>query len=107
MTAHVDVDFEDEEVIDDCRSATEDGPPDETPCVIPKSGGPLMLRGEFEIESAVGESASSGTETVLCRWGASGEKPFCDGSHGEIGFTDEDEGDVTPRTRRARLVGRS
>lgn len=94
--SHAAVDFENEGTIDDCGSVTEDEPPGETLRVSRKSGGPLMLSGEFRIESAVGESACSGTETALCRCGASEEKPFCDGSHGEIGFSGEDEGERHP-----------
>lgn len=88
---HADVDFEDEGIVDGCGSVTEDEPPNGTLRVTPKSGGPLMLSGEFEIGSTVDESACSGTETALCRCGASEERPFCDGSHGEVDFTGEDD----------------
>lgn len=94
--SHVGVDFEDAGAIDDCGSVTRDEPADGVLCVTPSVGGPFELGGEFEIESADGESSCAGTETALCRCGASGDKPFCDGTHAEIGFSGEDEGEIHP-----------
>lgn len=93
--SHVDVGFEDGGAIADCGSVTEDDPAEDVLRVTPKSGGPLMLSGEFEIESA-DERSCAGTETALCRCGASDDKPFCDGTHAEIGFSGEDEGETPP-----------
>ena len=50
--------------------------------------GPLFLKGEFEIQNAGGEPAYQGSQAALCRCGHSGSKPFCDGSHGGIGWRD-------------------
>lgn len=48
--------------------------------------GPLVLRGELVLRLPDGgEQACSGT-TAFCRCGASGRKPFCDGSHRQAGF---------------------
>lgn len=94
--SHADVDFEDEGAIADCDPVTENEPDDDTLRVTPTQGGPFKLGGGFEIEGANGESSCAGTETALCRCGASNEKPFCDGTHGEIGFSGEDEGDLHP-----------
>ena len=57
--------------------------------------GPLLVRGDVEVLLASGEPAPRRRSTVaLCRCGASGIKPYCDGSHKAIGFRTEDE----PRT---------
>ncbi|WP_374109456.1 CDGSH iron-sulfur domain-containing protein [Actinotalea sp. K2] len=54
--------------------------------------GPLLVRGEVEILLATGEPAPRRRSTVaLCRCGASGIKPYCDGSHKVIGFRTDDE----------------
>jgi CDGSH-type Zn-finger protein len=50
--------------------------------------GPIWVRGGIAITSADGETYEVRNRVTLCRCGASNNKPFCDGSHGEIGFTD-------------------
>jgi CDGSH-type Zn-finger protein len=50
--------------------------------------GPIWVRGGIPISSADGENYEVRNRVTLCRCGASKNKPFCDGSHGEIGFTD-------------------
>lgn len=54
--------------------------------------GPLLVRGDVEILLASGEPAPRRRRTVaLCRCGASGIKPYCDGSHKVVGFRTDDE----------------
>lgn len=55
--------------------------------INPLADGPLQLSGPMEIRNANGEIVFRGEKTALCRCGASGNKPFCDGSHMGIGFT--------------------
>jgi CDGSH-type Zn-finger protein len=50
------------------------------------SAGPLWVRGGIPIVSADGEEYEIRNRVTLCRCGASGNKPFCDGSHVKIGF---------------------
>jgi hypothetical protein len=50
--------------------------------------GPLWVRGGIPIVSADGEDYEIRNRVTLCRCGASGNKPFCDGNHVKIGFTD-------------------
>jgi CDGSH-type Zn-finger protein/uncharacterized Fe-S cluster protein YjdI len=47
-----------------------------------REAGPYAFRGQLEIE---GEPV--GYRATLCRCGASKNKPFCDGSHHEVGFS--------------------
>jgi CDGSH-type Zn-finger protein len=51
--------------------------------------GPLLVRGPTMLASPDGaQSWPTGKATVLCRCGASANKPFCDGSHRAAGFSD-------------------
>jgi CDGSH-type Zn-finger protein len=52
--------------------------------------GPLWVRGGIEVLSADGSVYESRNRVALCRCGASGNKPFCDGSHVSTGFKDRD-----------------
>ena len=60
--------------------------PDE-PTVEPRPNGPLYVRGHIRIVDEAGGLIREDTRLALCRCGASGNKPFCDGSHRRIGFT--------------------
>lgn len=51
--------------------------------------GPMEFNGPMEIRRQDGTIIYSGDKTFLCRCGASGSKPFCDGTHKQIGFTAE------------------
>ena len=52
--------------------------------VIP--GGPLWVTGGISVTNAAGEQLETRNRMTLCRCGASGNKPFCDGTHQDIGF---------------------
>jgi CDGSH-type Zn-finger protein len=44
--------------------------------------GPLLVRGDFRLETQDGQLIEAGRNTVaLCRCGKSALKPFCDGRH--------------------------
>jgi CDGSH-type Zn-finger protein len=50
-------------------------------------GGPLKVEGDFQIldlDGAVIEH--KGEAAMVCRCGASANKPFCDGAHAKVGF---------------------
>ena len=49
--------------------------------------GPLYLRGQVEIVDHEGSPVDAGPRVALCRCGASRNKPFCDNSHVEMGFS--------------------
>ncbi|GAA0799598.1 hypothetical protein Sya03_11890 [Spirilliplanes yamanashiensis] len=60
--------------------------PDQTR-IVPYEDGPLIVRGDFVLETPDGERIDPGRRTVaLCRCGKSAVKPFCDGTHKAIGF---------------------
>ena len=50
--------------------------------------GPLEVSGNVEIVSGTGRTIGRTTKTWLCRCGQSANKPYCDGTHRKIGFTD-------------------
>lgn len=50
--------------------------------------GPLIVQGTIELQDKTG-SIITHTTTALCRCGASANKPYCDGSHQRVGFTDQ------------------
>ena len=54
--------------------------------VEPRPNGPLFLRGRIRIVDSDGNLLRADTRVALCRCGASGNKPFCDGSHRRVGF---------------------
>lgn len=51
--------------------------------------GPLVVEGPLTIANAKQEPVWTGERCVLCRCGASQNKPFCDGSHRSVGFRTE------------------
>lgn len=57
-----------------------------------RPNGPYKVTGEVELIGADGNPIPipEGKPAIfLCRCGQSGEKPFCDGTHKECGFTPE------------------
>jgi CDGSH-type Zn-finger protein len=50
--------------------------------------GPIWVRGGIRVESADGGAYELRNRVTLCRCGASRNKPFCDGQHADVGFTD-------------------
>ncbi|MBV7329608.1 CDGSH iron-sulfur domain-containing protein [Chloroflexi bacterium TSY] len=54
--------------------------------ITPRPNGPLLIRGNLEIISGTGRTMNRTQNTALCRCGASENKPYCDGTHREIGF---------------------
>jgi len=53
--------------------------------VRPAPNGPLLVRGRLRVTLPDG-SAEELTRAAFCRCGQSRNKPFCDGTHREIGF---------------------
>ena len=51
--------------------------------------GPIWLRGGVQVTGADGHAYELRNRVTLCRCGASNNKPFCDGSHASVGFSDD------------------
>ena len=58
--------------------------------ITASENGPLLLEGQFVLRGASGVGQYDGTQAELCRCGGSRNKPFCDGTHEEIGFRTEE-----------------
>jgi CDGSH-type Zn-finger protein/uncharacterized Fe-S cluster protein YjdI len=54
--------------------------------VRPQANGPLAIAGNVEFISGTGRTFHKTQNAMLCRCGASANKPFCDGSHARVGF---------------------
>lgn len=61
---------------------------DREPAIKIAKDGPLEIVGGIELEDDAGSVPQSPEHYVLCRCGESKNKPFCDGSHIEAGFSD-------------------
>ena len=58
--------------------------------VTPLPNGPYLILGPITLIDAEGRPFSvEGEKVALCRCGASSTKPFCDGTHAQIGFRDK------------------
>ena len=61
---------------------------DAAPSVTATRNGPYAVTGGIELIGVAFGDAASKEHYTLCRCGASKNKPFCDGSHWDINFTD-------------------
>lgn len=48
--------------------------------------GPLLVYGNITVKDSNGNETKKNKVTAFCRCGASGNKPYCDGSHRKIDF---------------------
>jgi CDGSH-type Zn-finger protein len=55
-----------------------------------KVSGPIWLKGGVPVESSDGTTYEVRNRQTLCRCGKSHNKPFCDSSHLDVGFSDGD-----------------
>lgn len=87
--AHIDSGFRHPGTLPDEPPADQELVPGEKLRVTPRPNGSLLLEGSFVVRDAAGERDVKRVKVSLCRCGASNRKPFCDGTHKEIGFTAE------------------
>ena len=83
--SHLKAGFEDYGAVGDTGEQLEDT--GGTLKIKPLPDGPLLVNGNLSISAGSGRAAWQGTKTALCRCGASNNKPFCDGSHKDAGFS--------------------
>ncbi len=50
--------------------------------------GPLQISGQAKIVDAQGKEYQAQDPAYLCRCGSSSNKPFCDGTHRKVEFSD-------------------
>jgi CDGSH-type Zn-finger protein/uncharacterized Fe-S cluster protein YjdI len=86
--AHRSAKFKDAGPVGDCGDGLEAR--GGTLVIKPAKNGPLLLNGNVTLRAGTGRDAWEGTKCALCRCGASKNKPFCDGSHVNLGFSSED-----------------
>ncbi len=83
----------------------------EKPKIACLPNGPYYLLNDMtpkaipNIQTSKGGPCSTITGVALCRCGGSNNKPFCDGTHGKNGFTDEKLADGS-LDKRANYVGK-
>jgi uncharacterized Fe-S cluster protein YjdI len=61
----------------------------EAPVMRIAKDGPLYVQGRCTLSDHGGNPVETGPRAALCRCGASKNKPFCDNSHVEAGFSDD------------------
>ncbi|MCW3465531.1 (4Fe-4S)-binding protein [Chitinophaga nivalis] len=57
--------------------------------VEPLPNGPLLVYGNIVVKDADGHEKHRSKVTAFCRCGASSNKPYCDGTHTKINFSDK------------------
>ncbi len=85
----------------------------EKPKILPLPNGPYYMLNDMKpkivdnLQNSKGEPLSTVNGIALCRCGASKNKPFCDGTHGTIGFSsknDENKKNMI-KDRRKNYIG--
>ena len=75
---------------------SEDDKRSRRPEIVPVKNGPLKVRGAVRLCNSRGEPIATPPTFILCRYGATKNKPFCDGTHVSIGFDDSPDPDRVP-----------
>src|ERR687897_1428959 len=97
------------------NSEVQEDQQNEKPKILPLPNGPYYLINDMEpkiienLQNSKGELLSTIRGVSLCRCGASKNKPFCDGTHGKIGFSSENKdntGEQTTKDKRKNYVGK-
>lgn len=70
------------------------------PTIQCKPNGPYLVKDLTRLENAKGARLATKPVTALCRCGQSATKPFCDGTHNAVGFSDARQSDGRNDRRR-------
>ena len=70
-----------------------------TPRIHVAKNGPYLVTNARRVLDGLGIETATTPLTALCRCGRSERKPFCDGTHARIGFTDAKDPDRVPDQR--------
>ncbi|NGP89247.1 CDGSH iron-sulfur domain-containing protein [Fodinibius halophilus] len=86
--SHQDIDFKAPASFKESKlQPTESGDPSSKKLILKlMDDGPILLDGTYRIDSIANQSVNSSKNVALCRCGESGSKPFCDGTHKDVGF---------------------
>lgn len=84
--SHQNIDFEADTNADKSKLPNPSGDNSRKLIIKLMENGPAILEGTYTMESDSMEATTSDKGVALCRCGASGTKPFCDGSHKSAGF---------------------
>lgn len=104
-----------EEISMESNSGVQEDKQKEKPKILPLPNGPYYLINDMEpkiienLQNSKGEPLSTIRGVSLCRCGASKNKPFCDGTHGTIGFSSENKDNASEQTikdKRKNYVGK-
>jgi CDGSH-type Zn-finger protein len=85
---------------------------DKKPIIVPLPNGPLYLISDQKpvpvenLQNAKGEPLSSVAGAALYRCGQSKNKPFCDGTHGVVGFSSQNVPTGVPEDKRKSYAGK-
>jgi CDGSH-type Zn-finger protein len=72
----------------------------EKPTIEPTENGPLIVKHLSKFTNSKKTVLEPTPEMALCRCGQSGTKPYCDGTHGKIGFSGNKSVDRKKDNRR-------
>lgn len=85
--SHIESGFTDPGLVETAEDALENEPDPGTLELSPATDGPMLFTGPVVIQDHHGTACQVKAKGAFCRCGASKNKPFCDGSHREVGFT--------------------
>ncbi|MFQ5696433.1 MAG: CDGSH iron-sulfur domain-containing protein [Terriglobia bacterium] len=76
-------------------------PKQEKPTITPAPNGPYLVKNLQSLRNSRGDELETKQVTALCRCGASANKPYCDGTHAKIGFSDAKQKGRVPDKRES------